>query len=166
MKLQTLELENFQGIKQADFCFNGQSATIYGDNATGKTTVFNALTWLLFDKASTGAKGFTPKTRTANGDAHNLNHSATATFIMDDGRYTSFTKTFHEIYKKKKGSATSEFSGHTTDYFIDGVPVKEREYQDTLLRRLGYSWCYIVSPRQFRNGTVLRRPVGVLESGA
>lgn len=132
MKLQTLKLENFQGIKQAEFNFNGNSATIYGDNATGKTTVFNAITWLLFDKASTGAKGFTPKTRTASGDAHNLNHSATASFIMDDGRITSFTKTFHEIYKKKKGTATAEFSGHTTDYYIDGVPVKEREYQEIL----------------------------------
>ena len=54
MKLLTLKLENFQGLKKEEFKPGGHSASIYGDNATGKTTVFNALTWLLFDKASTG----------------------------------------------------------------------------------------------------------------
>ena len=27
-----------------------------------------------------------------------------------------------------RGSATEEFTGHTTDYFVDGVPVKKNEY--------------------------------------
>ncbi len=67
MKINTLRLENFQGIKSAGFDFNGQSASIYGDNATGKTTVYNAVTWLLFDRPSTGAKNFTPKTRNQHG---------------------------------------------------------------------------------------------------
>jgi recombinational DNA repair ATPase RecF len=39
MKLNRLKLENFQGIQSAEFKLNGQSASIYGDNATGKTTV-------------------------------------------------------------------------------------------------------------------------------
>ena len=64
MKLLQLTLNNFQGIKTLTFDFEGgKSASIYGDNATGKTTVYNAITWLLFDKASTAAKNFTPKTK-------------------------------------------------------------------------------------------------------
>lgn len=43
MKINTLRLENFQGIKAATFNFKGQSASIYGDNATGKTTAYNDL---------------------------------------------------------------------------------------------------------------------------
>ena len=43
MKINTLRLENFQGIKAATFDFNGQSASVYGDNATGKTTLFNEI---------------------------------------------------------------------------------------------------------------------------
>ena len=39
MKINTLRLENFQGIKAATFDFKGQSASVYGDNATGKTSV-------------------------------------------------------------------------------------------------------------------------------
>lgn len=129
MRLSSLKLENFQGIKAAEFDFGGKNAAIYGDNATGKTTVFNAVTWLLFGSASTGAKGYTPKTRSAAGDAHNLIHAATAAFSFEDGRVLTLSKSYHEVYKKKKGSPTQEFSGHTTDYFVDGVPVKEKEYQ-------------------------------------
>ncbi len=138
MKINTLRLGNFQGIKSAGFDFNGQSASIYGDNATGKTTVYNAVTWLLFDRPSTGAKNFTPKTRNQHGgDVHYLDHSAEAVFSMEDGRLITLRKVFHENYKKKRGAAAEEFSGHSVDFYIDGVPVKEKEYTSSLLAFCG-----------------------------
>lgn len=138
MKIKILRLENFQGIKDATFQFDGQSASIYGDNATGKTTVYNAMTWLLFDRPSTGAKGFTPKTRDQRGgDAHHLDHSAEAVFTTEDGRLITLRKVFHENYKKKRGAAAEEFSGHSVDFYIDGVPVREKEYTAALLAFCG-----------------------------
>ena len=139
MKLLTLKLENFQGLKAEEFNFNGHSASIYGDNATGKTTVFNAMTWLLFGKASTGAKNFTPKTKGPDGDLHYLDHAAEATFKLQDGRVITLRKVFHEVYKKKRGSAAEEFDGHTIDFYIDGVPTKEKEYEATMLSLCGGS---------------------------
>lgn len=136
MKLNRLKLENFQGIQSAEFRLNGQSASIYGDNATGKTTVFNALTWLLFDKASTNAKNFTPKTKGIDGDVHYLDHAAEAEFDIG-GRNITLRKVYHENYKKKRGSATEEFDGHSVDYFIDGVPTKEKDYKLTLIAFCG-----------------------------
>lgn len=132
MKIKSLRLENFQGIGSAEFDFDGRSASIFGDNATGKTTVFNAVTWLLFDKASTGAKNFTPKTKGASGDLHNLDHAAEAVFIMDTGEQATFRKVYHEVWKKKRGSATEEFDGNTIDFYIDGVPTKEKQFTATL----------------------------------
>lgn len=64
MRLKKLSLSNFQGIKSFEFEPDGHNANVYGTNAAGKTTLFNALTWLLFDKSSTGEKGFSPKQRT------------------------------------------------------------------------------------------------------
>ncbi len=58
---------------------------------------------------------------------------------MDDGRIVSLRKVFHEVYKKKRGSAVEEFDGHTTDYYIDGVPSNEKEYQATMLAFCGGS---------------------------
>ena len=137
MKIKTLRLDNFQGIPHAEFDFDGLSASIYGDNATGKTTVFNAVCWLLFDKSSTGAKNFTPKTQGPDGELHNLDHSAEASFIMPTGEIATFRKVYHEVWKKKRGSTAAEFDGHTIDYFIDGVPVKEKQYTGTLQNYCG-----------------------------
>lgn len=136
MRLIELTLTNFQGIRAMQIGFGGKSASIYGDNATGKTTVYNAITWLLFDRPGNGAKSYTPKTKGPNGDLHYLEHSAEATFL-DGDRLLVLKKTFREVYKKKRGSATEEFDGHTVDYYVDGVPVKEKEYTATVLAACG-----------------------------
>lgn len=128
MKIINIRLTNFQGIPSLEIELGGKSAAVYGDNGTGKTTVFNAITWLLFDKPSTGAKNWSPKTRGADGEMHNLEHSVTAAFVLQDGSRVTLGKTLREVYKKKRGSVTAEYSGNTVDYFLDGVPVKEKEY--------------------------------------
>lgn len=131
MRLISLTLKNFQGVKDLTITPNGKDFAVYGDNGTGKTTIFNAFTWLLFDKPSTGAKNFTPKTKTSDGDVHGLDHTASAV-LEHGGKRISLTKTFREIYKKERGSIREEFDGHTTEYFVDGVPVKEKEYAETV----------------------------------
>ena len=99
MRLIELTLTNFQGIRAMQIGFGGKSASIYGDNATGKTTVYNAITWLLFDRPGNGAKSYTPKTKGPNGDLHYLEHSAEATFL-DGDRLLVLKKTFREVYKR------------------------------------------------------------------
>lgn len=127
MKLIKMALENFKGIKKAEFNFGGFDANIYGANGTGKTTVFDAFTWLLFGKASEERANFSPKTITAEGAAHNLDHSVECD-IEIDGTTTTFKRVYHEVYKKTRGYAEAVLSGHTTDYYINGVPKKEKEY--------------------------------------
>ena len=128
MELLTLSLENFQGLKHEEIQLDGHSASIYGRNASGKTTIFNAITWLLFGKPSTWAKNWDPKTKGPNGDLHNLEHSATGTFRLDDGQTVTLKKVFREVWKRKRGSAAEEYSCNTIDYQINGVPFKEKEY--------------------------------------
>jgi len=128
MRLLTLQLSSFQGIRDARFDFNGANADVFGDNATGKTTLFNALTWLLFGKASTGAKNFTPKTKGPDGDLHYLDHAVEGKFTLDDGQILTLRKVYKEDYKTKRGSSQKEFNGHITDHFIDGVPAKEKDF--------------------------------------
>jgi len=129
MKILSLILENFQGIKAMAFDLNGANANIYGSNATGKTTIYNAFTWLLFGKASTGAANFSPKTKDAEGqDIHYLDHSVAAKLRLDGGAILTLRKTLSENWKKKRGSNAEEFSGHNTAYEVDGVPVSESAY--------------------------------------
>lgn len=128
MKIINIRLTNFQGIASMEIVLDGHSAAIFGDNGTGKTTIFNAITWLLFDKPSTGAKNWSPKTRGADGEKHNLEHSVVATFVQQDGSRVTLGKTLREVWKKKRGAASAEYTGNTIDYYLDGVPVKEKEY--------------------------------------
>ena len=53
-----LEIQNFKGIEQLTLELSDTVTHIYGDNATGKTTVYDALTWLLFGKDCTGSARF------------------------------------------------------------------------------------------------------------
>ena len=45
-----------------------------------------------------------------------------------NGTIVTLAKDFYEIWTQKKGSATKSFSGHTTDYYINEVPSKQKEY--------------------------------------
>ena len=130
MKLLKLKLRNFKGIKSLELVANGQDLRIYGDNATGKTTVYDAFLWLLFDKDSQNRSDFAIKTLDKNGNPiHHLDHEVEGVFEVD-GETIELRKVYREKWVKKRGSATEEFSGHETDHFIDGVPVKKSEYTD------------------------------------
>lgn len=128
MKLLKMSLENFKGIRSAEFAFNGKNADIFGANGSGKTTVNDAFTWLLFGKSSEEKKNFTPQTITADGYAHNLQHSVECELDMD-GENVTFKRVYHEVYKKTRGRAEAELSGYTTEYYINDVPKKESEYK-------------------------------------
>jgi DNA repair exonuclease SbcCD ATPase subunit len=129
MKLLRLTLSNFKGVKQFILQANGHDAQIYGDNATGKTTLYDAFLWLLFDKDSQNKKDFAIKTLASDGsELHGLEHTVEGSFEID-GRAMTLTKSYMEQWTKKRGSAEKTFTGHTTDYFIDSVPVKKKEYE-------------------------------------
>ena len=75
IKIFNLKLKNFKGIKELEIVFNGQNTNIYGRNATGKTTIFDAFKWLFFDKDSNDKKDFNIKTLDQNNKPiHFLEH--------------------------------------------------------------------------------------------
>lgn len=129
MKLQTITLKNFQGVKNQSFDFQGKNSKVFGTNGAGKTTLANAFTWLLFDRSYTDIKGFSPKPQGETGDGlHNLETVVTAELITDE-RTIKLSKEFKEKWTSKRGSVTQEFTGHTTEYFIDDVPTSAGDYQ-------------------------------------
>jgi len=129
MKILDLTLHNFKGIKHFSLSTQGKDVNAFGDNATGKTTLADAFMWLLFDKDSANRKDFQIKTLGPDGEPeHGLEHTVEAILELDDGQQIALKKVFQEKWQKKRGSATAEFTGHTTDHFVDGVPVQKKEY--------------------------------------
>lgn len=132
IRLLELNLKNFKGIKSFSLKANGNNVRVFGDNATGKTTLFDSFVWLLFDKDSNNRKDFSIKTLDKSGKViHNLDHEVEAVFLVD-GKTLTLKKVFSEKWTKKRGATVSEFTGHTTDYFIDGVPAKKKEYDQLI----------------------------------
>ena len=131
IKIKTLKLENFKGIKDLTIDFK-DTTNIYGDNAVGKTTIFDAYSWLLWDKDSLNRKDFAIKPYDKNGDEiHNLESIVEGDFVFGDTDLT-LKKIYKEVWTKKRGSTQAEFTGHTTDYYINAVPVKKKEYNERI----------------------------------
>ena len=128
ISLKSLTLNNFKGISHFTLDAQGKNINVFGDNATGKTTLYDAFLYALFDKDSENKKDFAIKTLDAVGNTiHNLEHAVEAVFEVD-GKQLNLRKVYAEKWTRKRGQATAEFTGHTTDYFIDEVPVKKNEY--------------------------------------
>lgn len=132
IRIYNLRLKNFKGIKELDIVFDGKDANIYGRNATGKTTIFDAFKWLFFDKDSNDRKDFNIKTLDENNNPiHYLEHEVEATLIVD-GQDINFKKMLKEKWVKKRGQEQQEFSGHETSYWIDEVPIKKKDYEEKI----------------------------------
>ncbi|HAC0644230.1 TPA_asm: AAA family ATPase [Listeria monocytogenes] len=128
IKLLKLQLENFKGIKELEIDFEN-STSIYGANASGKTTILDAFTWLLFDKDSTNKKDFAIKTLDTEGNViHKLNHVVTAVLNID-GEQIELSKKYMEKWTKSKGKLEQELTSHTTEYYIDEIKKKANEYK-------------------------------------
>lgn len=131
IKIKTLKLENFKGIKDLTIDFK-DTTNIYGDNAVGKTTIFDAYSWLLWDKDSLNRKDFAIKPYGKDGEeVHNLESIVEGDFVFDDTDL-NLKKIYKEVWTKKRGSTQAEFTGHTTDYYINAVPVKKKEYTERI----------------------------------
>ena len=128
MKLTKLELLNFKGLTSFTLDLKGD-VVIRGDNATGKTTVFDSVCWLLFGKDSLDRADFEIKTLDGGEPIHKVNHEVTGTFTLDEGGTVELKRVYREKYSSPRGGEVT-LTGHTTDYFIDGVPKKEKEYKE------------------------------------
>jgi chromosome segregation ATPase len=126
IKLNRLELENFKNLTGM-YEFGPSKNVVSGRNKVGKTTLFDAMLWLLFDKDSSGRSKFEIKTIKGGKVQHHLTHSVHGVFLIGDD-VIEFKKTFLEKWTKKRGSRKESFTGHETKYEIDGVPCDKAEY--------------------------------------
>ncbi len=129
--LHQLTFTNFKGIKDLTIEF-GSVTNIHGDNGTGKSTVFDAFTWLLFGKDSHDAKDFNIKTLDETGKAIPMLDHMVEGILSADGISMTLKRIYQEKWTRRRGAEQSELTGHETLFWWNGVPLQAGEYKSKI----------------------------------
>lgn len=127
IKVKSLHIENFKGCREMDISF-GDATKIYGQNASGKTTLVDAFMWLLFDKNSAGDSKF--QIRPLDKDGNQIdNVEIKAVAVLDvDGEEKKFQKIQKQKWVKPRGRQEKELAGNINEFEINDIPKKEKDY--------------------------------------
>lgn len=126
--LKSLHIENFKGIKSLEVNFSNKTS-IKGQNAAGKTTIFDAFTWLLFNKNSAGEEKFNIRPLDKDGNRID-NVEIKVVGVLDvEGKEVMLYKVQKQNWVKKRGTDTVTLQGNPNSYEIDGYPKSEADFK-------------------------------------
>lgn len=126
--LKSLHIENFKGIKSLEVNFSNKTS-IKGQNAAGKTTIFDAFTWLLFNKNSAGEEKFNVRPLDKDGKKID-NVEIKVVGVLDvEGKEVMLSKVQKQNWVKKRGTDTVTLQGNPNSYEIDGYPKSEADFK-------------------------------------
>lgn len=129
MILKSLHLENFKGIKTLDVNFS-KKTKIKGQNAAGKTTIFDAFTWLLFNKNSAGEEKFNVRPLDKDGKRIDDVEIKVVAVLDVDGKEVELSKVQKQNWVKKRGTDTVSLQGNVNSFEIDGYPKSEADFKE------------------------------------
>lgn len=129
MMLKSLHLENFKGSKLLDVNFT-EKTKIKGQNASGKTTVFDAFTWLLFNKNSAGEEKFNVRPLDKDGKRIDNVEIKVAAVLDVDGKEVELSKVQKQNWVKKRGTDIVTLQGNVNSFEIDGYPKSEADFKE------------------------------------
>jgi DNA repair exonuclease SbcCD ATPase subunit len=121
-------MENFKGIKSLDVNFSNKTS-IKGQNAAGKTTIFDAFTWLLFNKNSAGEEKFNVRPLDKDGNRIDNVEIKVVAVLDVDGKGVELSKTQKQNWVKKRGTDTAVLQGNVNSFEIDGYPKSEADFK-------------------------------------
>lgn len=133
IKLKSLHLVNFKGVRNLEVNFSDRVTVISGDNGTGKTTIFDAFTWLFFGKDSTGRSDSNFNIKTIDPDTKKpilrLEHYV-AGVISVDGKEMKFQRNYVEKWVKPRGTTEETLKNHETEFYLNDVKLAtKKEYE-------------------------------------
>lgn len=125
VKFLHLKIENFKSIENLEFDF-GKTTKIYGANETGKTTVADAIAWVLTGKNSLGESTFNIVPVGSSGVSPSVELK-----IHIGGKDSGLNKkpTLKRVYKAKIGRDKKFTGAYQTDCYVNGVKCTQRDFE-------------------------------------
>ena len=131
IKLKNLRITNFKGIAQFETDFK-HITNVFGENGTGKSTVFDSFLWLFFGKNSDGKAQFEVKRLDKlNNFIPKLEAEVSAT-IEVNGQEIVVKKVLRQKWVKRRGELSENYSGDENIYYWNDVPLKESEFNNKI----------------------------------
>lgn len=122
-------IKNVKGISEKKIKFKKRT-WICGRNATGKTSVFDAFCWAVYDKDSIGRTKFDIRELDSSGEkVHNTEIVSAVNMSVNDVPY-EIKKTQKEKWTTKRGEKDPVLTGNVNEYEINGYPKSEKEFKD------------------------------------
>ena len=131
IKIISLELNNFKCFNHIKIDFKGKNTDIYGANGVGKTTIYDSLMWLLFSKDSQGNGDKSIEIKPLGEGGKVKDHDATTSVeavLTVDGESITLKRTLQEVWTTKRGFSELVYTGNTSDYYVDDIPVKRTAF--------------------------------------
>ena len=128
LKLKNVNYKDFKGITHFEFEIEERNAVVSGQNGTGKTTLLDGWLWLILGKDSRGSKLNPKPLDELNQEKLGLEPMIEATVIID-GKEVKLKRVQEEKWTTPKGQLEKVRGSDTTKYYIDDVPVKEKDFK-------------------------------------
>lgn len=128
MSLRKMAIENFKGIHSLDIDFGESRTAIKGQNASGKSTVVDAVSWLLFGTNANGDTKFEIRPLDEHGNTvDKIDIHVQAAFTID-GKEVELSRTQKQKWVKHRNQEFAKFEGNVDEYSIDGYPKSAKDY--------------------------------------
>ena len=129
IKFKHISICNFCGIKQLDTPLYDRT-TIKGQNTVGKSTIRNAIFWVLYNKLADGSAPDGIRPHDENGVDIDFIDIAVTLTIEVDGREIALKKIQKQKWTKPRNEQEKRFDGNINEFEINDIPKKEKDYKD------------------------------------
>lgn len=127
MKLKKIEIANFRNIESLAVDFTDETF-ICGKNKTGKSTVRDAVLWVLQNKLADGSAANNIRPKDASGKDIDYLVIKVGLYLENDGNEYYLLKTQEQKWVTKRGDSEARFNGNENKYEINGIPKKEKDF--------------------------------------
>ena len=128
---QKLDIINFKGIEKQSINFD-MKTVLRGANGVGKTTVADALWWVLFNKDSNGSSDFPVKRKDKEGNDINNIIVDVQLVLTINGATHIMRRTQVEKWVTKRGDNVPVFAGNEQERFYNESSLSASEYQESV----------------------------------
>lgn len=149
--LKKLIIENFKGCRERTIDF-GSVTNIYGANAAGKTTIFDAFMWLMFNKDSSGTEKFNARPLDSAGNTIDNVEILVEAVLDVDGKEETLQKVQKQNWVKNRGTNVATLQGNVNTYEINSFPAGEKEFKEHIAGIISEDlFKLLTDPRAFAN---------------